>query len=579
MGVALKLGEASPHAIRQRRPGHSRAPAAGPRGWARGVFLRRGDFVPGGAAGFKELVEKLSESVGEPLDDTEKQWFETAEFDRTIGHLEARIQGGRAQVRQHLRQILAPNLDLPRALTTHQALLTLARHRQGVMRIVTTNFDTLFETSREKRGLADFPVHLDPPGRSRWEGLVYLHGRLPRQPSTDDLDRLILSDVDFGKAYLTEALAARFLATLFRDNVICFVGYRVEDPVLRYMTAANAANDGAMEIFAFAEFDDDENRASQVKAWDAKHVTPILYDRAKKHRNLHRSLQMWASVHRHGVGGRERLVARYAARDPRTANPRDDFAGRMLWALSDPSGLPAKRFADLNPVPPLDWLEPLSQTRYGDADLDRFGVTLRTDQANKQSFSLLSRPAPYHLAPPMAIVEGTDRRSDWDHVMRHLARWLIRHLDDPRLLLWLVGNGGQIHEILAGEIERRLDDLEHHERNGNVVALEDIGANAPRAIPDQTTRTLWRLFLAGRVKSSVTRNSGVDLFRWMGRLKKNGLSAALRLELRELLAPRLSLREEMQWPVEEGDEQQTEQRQERSGSDRIWYWRSLMPAR
>lgn len=532
-------------------------------------FCGAGISYPAGLPGFKELVEKLSEHVGEPLNDTEQRWFDAEEFDRTMGHFESRIQGGRPHVRQHLRQILAPNLDLPRALTTHHALLTLARQSQGTLRIVTTNFDTLFEVAREKCSLADFAIHPDPPGRNRWDGLVYLHGRMPPRPSSDDLDRLILSDADFGKAYLTEAWVARFLGNLFRDNVICFVGYRVEDPVLRYMTTAQAVDERALEMFAFAEFGDEADRDSQAKAWDAKHITPMLYQREPNHRNLHRSLQVWASVHRDGVTGRERSVARYAGRDPRTSGSRNDFVGRMLWALGDKSGLPAKRFADMNPVPPLEWLEVLGEQRYGYGDLIRFGVTPHANEDKKLKFGLLSRPAPYHRAPPMAIVEGTNRRSDWDQVMPHLARWMTRHLDDPRLLLWLIRQGGQLHEVLAGDIERRLDELENHERNGNVVALENIRAHAPRAIPGQTIRTLWRLLLAGRVKSSVTNNWGVDLVRWMARLKSNGLSAALRLELRELLAPRLSLREEVEWPAEEENEQQAGRRQERIGWDLV----------
>ena len=60
---------------------------------------------------------------------------------------------------------------------------------------------------------------------------------MPDAPNGDDLDRLIISDGDFGQAYLTQGWAARFVATLFRDFTLCFVGYSIDDPVLRYMTA------------------------------------------------------------------------------------------------------------------------------------------------------------------------------------------------------------------------------------------------------------------------------------------------------------------------------------------------------
>jgi hypothetical protein len=52
----------------------------------------------------------------------------------------------------------------------------------------------------------------------------------------------------------------------------------------------------------------------------------------------------------------------------------DDIIGRVLWAISDPSGVPAKIFADLNPAPPFEWLERLAEERFGYSDLRRFGI-------------------------------------------------------------------------------------------------------------------------------------------------------------------------------------------------------------
>jgi len=57
-------------------------------------------------------------------------------------------------------------------------------------------------------------------------------------------------------------------------------------------------------------------------------------------------------------------------------------------------------------------------------------------------------------------------------------------------------------------------------------------------------RTLWRLLLSGRVKS-LRRDS--DLYRWKDRLKREGLTATLRLELRELLAPQVALKAPFRW--------------------------------
>ena len=324
-------------------------------------FCGAGVSYPAGLPGFEGLVQKLYEYVGERRDSFEEESFVAKQFDRTVGHFETRVQGGKRTVRRHLGKILSPDLGRPRAITSHLALLALARQRGGALRLVTTNFDTLFEVAAKKSCLPHFAIHPEPPARSRWEGLVYLHGRLPSQPSEDDLDRLVLSDADFGKAYLLEAWAARFVSALFRDYVVCFVGYSIDDPVLRYMTAAHATNISAVAMFAFASFGEPEDRERQSSAWQAKNVTPILYRDESAHKNLHRSLQVWASLHRDGVEGHERIVSRLAKRDPRASTNENDFVGRMLWALSHESGLPAMRFADFNPVPPIEWLEAFSE--------------------------------------------------------------------------------------------------------------------------------------------------------------------------------------------------------------------------
>jgi len=511
-------------------------------------FCGAGISYPAGLPGFEGLVRGVMQRTGEPPDATEDDLLRQEQFDRALGLYEHRLQGGRSAVRRWLPDVLTPDLTRPRALTTHVALLALARNRRGEIKLVTTNFDRLFEVAADRHRLPSFTVYPDPPARARWEGLVHLHGRMPAGPSRDDLDRLVLSDGDFGQAYLTHGWAARFVAGLFRDHVLCFVGYSISDPVLRYMTAAHAL-DGEAQLYAFAPVDASDAESAE-RAWRTKHVTPIAYSTVHGHRALHRTFQVWASIYQDGVRGKERIVARYAHRPPNGAKPGDDFVSRMLWALSDPSGLPAKRFAELDPVPSLDWLEPLSEERYRHADLGRFGVPPRTTVDDKLTFSLTRRPSPYPLAPSMCLVDAGARGSRWDEVMRQLARWLIRHLNDPVLLLWLVKHGGQLHEDLARLIQHRLDELADYERQGNIAELARIREGAPNAIPCPKMRTLWRLLLTGRVKSW---RRDFDLHRWRDRFKRDGLTATLRLELREMLTPRVSLREPFRWHAEDAE--------------------------
>lgn len=522
-------------------------------------FCGAGISYPARLFGFGGLVEKIYSALAVAPSAVQQSAIKAGQFDTAIGLLEADIVGGRETVRRALAGILTPDLSAPNAIANHEALLTLGKSREGRTRLITTNFDRLFEEVIAAKSLSieRFQAPLLPVPKNRWDGLVYLHGLLSAAPTAGELDRLVVSSGDFGLAYLTERWAARFVSELFRNYTVCFVGYSINDPVLRYMMDALAADrllgESPPEMFAFGSYSkgNEELRANE---WRAKNVTPILYGEHNLHAYLHNTLRSWAETYRDGVRGKERIVVECAIARPLASTRQDDFVGRLMWALSDPGGLPARRFAELDPVPSLDWLEPLSEERYRHADLGRFGIRPKATLDDKLAFSLTRRPSPYPLAPWMCVVDAGSRSSRWDEVMRQLARWLIRHLDDPALLLWLVKRGGQLHDDLVWWIEHRLDELGKLEREGNTAELAQIRANAPKAIPGAQMRTLWRLLLTGRVKSW----RHFDLYRWRDRFNRDGLTTSLRLELRETLTPLVSLREPFHWPAEEGEGREPE---------------------
>lgn len=519
-------------------------------------FCGAGISYPARLPDFAGLVEKLYAKLGEP-NAVQLAAIKAKQFDTAIGLLESDIVGGRKEgiVRKALAEILKPDLAAPNATATHEALLTLSKSRKGRMRLITTNFDRLFEEviAAQTKPPKRFDAPLLPVPKNRWDGLVYLHGLLADSPTPDDLDRLVISSGDFGLAYLTERWTARFVSELFRNYTVCFVGYSINDPVLRYMMDALAADrqlgEHTPDMFAFGSYSKGkyEERADE---WRAKNVIPILYRERKRHAYLHRSLWEWAKTYRDGVRGKENIVVESAMALPLGGTKQDYFIPRMLWALSDKEGLPAKRFAEMDPVPSLEWLTALSEARYGHADLGRFDVPPKVVEDEKLAFSLTRRPSPYPLAPSMCIVDEGMRRSNWDTVMEHLAEWLTRHLNDADLLLWLVKRGGQLHEDFARLVERQLDKLAQLERDGDEPALRRIRENASNAIPGPFMLTLWRLLLTGRVKSW---RRDFDLYRWRDRFNRDGLTATLRLELREILTPRVFLREPFGWPSDEKD--------------------------
>lgn len=517
-------------------------------------FCGAGISYPAGLPGFKGLVKQIYQLNGTSFSDIEHEAFERGQFDATLDLLERRLPGQRQAVRSKLALALKPKLRRKGAIDTQAALLRLARNREGTLRLVTTNFDRTFHVAAKRTGQA-FQSYAAPmlpiPKNSRWDGLVYLHGLLPEKADDTALNRLVVTSGDFGLAYLTERWAARFVSELFRNYVVCFVGYSINDPVLRYMMDALAADRMLGEVtpqaWALGDCEPGEEHRKTIE-WEAKGVTPILYNVPAgnyAHSALHQTLHAWAETYRDGVQGKEAIVVKHALTRPQESTPQDDFVGRMLWALSDKSGLPAKRFADFNPVPSLDWLlESFTYERFGQSDLPRFGVQPHDAVDTKKHFSLIQRPTPYERAPPMLLASGEINGSRWDDVMHHLARWLVRHLDDPRLVIWVAERGGKLHDRWAWLIEYELARIASLEHEGKTAELDEIRLHAPKSIPSPLMRILWRILLSSRVKSP---QYSADLYRWRGRLKREGLSTTLRLELRELLAPKVVLKKPFRW--------------------------------
>ncbi|MDE2759966.1 MAG: SIR2 family protein [Paracoccaceae bacterium] len=461
-------------------------------------FCGAGISYPSGLGGFGWLVEKLIQELGYHKDHELQEAICKKQFDIAIGLLESHLVVGRAGIRSKIKEILTPDPNKIN-LDTHNALLTLAKTRksnQTKLRLITTNFDRLFE---EIPSIKSYKAPLLPVPKLHWDGLVYLHGLLPENETDSDLDNLVVSSGDFGLAYLMEGWAARFICELFRNFNVVFVGYSIDDPVLRYMVDALSADklrgEDPLEMFSFCPYSEgDKDRC--VRKWQAKNVIPIPYQEDQNHEYLHKTLHKWSEIYRDGIFGKERIVNDIAPLLPGNSTQSDDYLSRLIWALSDPTGKPAKQFAEFNPAPSLDWLEPFSENRFDITDLKRFGINPMDSINSEISFSLLNRPTPYPLAPNMAISDRGDTTVRPDEVMRQMSQWLTRHLDKPELLLWLVKEEGRVSAFMKRQIKNKLREIDQQEPNN------DPESNNLDEIPDDRMLRLWNLLLAGYVKNA-----------------------------------------------------------------------------
>jgi Domain of unknown function (DUF4020)/SIR2-like domain len=138
-----------------------------------------------------------------------------------VDHFLGRAKDAGVHIHERVRHILSDARSTPNLL--HTTLLRLFRSCSDV-RLVTTNFDPHFITAAKTVFSTgdELELYYAPAlsvGNS-FAGIVHLHGSVTKQA-----DRMVLTDSDFGAAYLTEGWATRFLQRLFAHNVVMFIGY------------------------------------------------------------------------------------------------------------------------------------------------------------------------------------------------------------------------------------------------------------------------------------------------------------------------------------------------------------------
>ena len=376
------------------------------------------------------------------LDDSRRK----PNFDKALGLLERDDRLGASALRNTVVKLLSRPATGP--LRVHQALIALSRSDQGV-RLITTNFDNRFIQAGVNERLVDAAPKLPIPRPHNWFSLVHLHGRIVED---DDCSDLVLTAADFGRAYLTEGWAARFVTELFREFTVVFIGYSVGDPVMGYMVDALAAEraKGAQFSNAYAFADHDGTKPGKEKAqedWLAKNVGPILYDRRDQHRLLNDTLIEWERIRNDPFQVRSQIAIGELTKLP--GGPTDPTVERVTWALQDP--VAAQALADAPPIVDKnefskvgEWLEMFAQCgllRCAASD------TLLGFEGHGPAFVRLVDTG-YQDRNPHSL----------DMVRLQLARWIAGHLHVPQVLAWVVCNGGYMHPGLRQEIERLLAD-------------------------------------------------------------------------------------------------------------------------
>ncbi len=235
-------------------------------------------------------------------------------LDRFLGQLHHR----HVAVHERALQLLSPEGSAPNSL--HYNLLRLFRTADRV-RLVTTNFDLHFETAAKALFGTVPDVFRAPalPLGYDFSGIVHVHGTLPRARE------LVLTDADFGRAYLTEGWARRFLVDVFRRYTVLFIGYSHDDVVMNYLARA-LPTDRVSGRFALT--DEDGN-------WELLGIKPIRFVKgtgADAFRELYDGVQRLAERATRGALDWQSRLAEIGGRVP----PTDEEAiGEVEHALRE----------------------------------------------------------------------------------------------------------------------------------------------------------------------------------------------------------------------------------------------------
>ena len=413
-------------------------------------FCGAGVSKPAGLPAFRGLVRNILTDMlpaidGQPESMEALAWraFKDHRYDEALGILESPQLGGYEpkNVRERVRHHLSP--PRIRTLEKHLILSRLADLDTEQGRLVTTNFDCLFEKAQAKLQKQEGSSHrmvvhvapaLPPAKPQTFRGLVHLHGKLKSSP---DDRQLVLTTADFGMAYMLEGWALRFSSELFRHYRVVFIGYRVEDPTMHYLVSALAAArrespQQFKEPYAFAAYGGDEGAAADEEAvtqkeaeqqWKLKGITPLSYDAANGHQRLWGVLGEWADDHRQGLEGRRQKVTLLSQTSPTDEN--DPAIGEIAWALKDVEV--ARYFADLKEErrPKPGWIVPLEKK--GLLSLAT-SVTVNGDPVDAP---LVSRWLADH--------------TNLHDVTVQLSRWIVESLDSQEALDWAISNGAVLH--------------------------------------------------------------------------------------------------------------------------------------
>ncbi len=402
----------------------------------------------------------------------------------------------------------------------HKLIAKISSDLEGRPQIVTTNFDRLFDKCQGVTSDRIFkpPAFLGIEFGMPVHGVTHLHGRLPEPDKPHH--GYILSSADFGRAYLAEGWATRFIQALLEKFTVVLVGYQAEDPPVKYLLLGLNRNDGMgrSSLYAF-----DKGASSEVKIrWRDQGVSPIAYN---DHCDLWNTLEAWADRVEDSIKWKNSVVE-MAKQNPRMLKPHE--RGQVMHLVRTKRG--AELFAQSEPPPPAEWLcvfdasrrVPKRESSFQDVhknysllenySLDDDPVWIQKARAHEPDVAdhlFEWRPGD---ANPTTVHDLTGRQVEGQEAtpprLLYLIHWLSNHLNSPCLAWWATKHH-DLHPRLIYKLSVRIGfmtDLHPKARNVWNLILEAM-KDKRRSVPDDLGTKFYR-----RIKSDGWTNGTLRTF-------------------------------------------------------------------
>ena len=488
-----------------------------------------GISYPAGLPGFHDLTIQIHKRLNHKRTIVEQNLLRAKKYDELLDSLEWNLAKGKISMRQAIFDILQPDLTQPASLETHKALIDLSTLHDDnhYLHLVTTNFDRIFEEviHQNHLNISKFNApYLPDPRSSSWNGLVYLHGLLPEHKEDEEaLKRLVVTSGDFGLAYLKYGWASQFVTEMQRQYTICFIGYSLSDPVMKYLMDAVSAEkllgENVNPIYMFCGADSDKEIIEEEK----KAIQKIYYSNKNNHSILHKTIQKWANIYRDGLAGKERIIDKNAGKKPSSIDNLDTSTSQVLWTLQTGGLEILNRFSTHDPLPPFEWLELI----------EKYCCKSYLPEHQWISFGLVCKKySNFHLEMfPTCI-----------------GNWLLRYIDDSRFVLWIIESGGHLSPVFKYNILTYLQQYEEKIKSSqNITKI-----NAHSDIPSNILFKLWYLIIDGKIVSYKRHDDSDYDYSFLSLYLQGNLNPILIQKLRDYFTPKISLhnlwREKLNFP-------------------------------